>query len=76
MGYTFLFNFAYSNLNSIFNILICNNDVISMFGQQKHIIFETEPFDFLKMLLGIWSFEPHFLANFFLIKKLALIEHP
>ena len=31
-------------------------DMISSFGQQIHIIVETEPYDFLKMLVILASF--------------------
>ena len=31
--------------------------------------------DFLKMFLRCWLFEPHFLINFFLIKKRVYNEH-
>ena len=46
-----------------------NNDILSIFGQQKHLILETEPYHFLKTFLRFWLSEPHFLTNFFIIKK-------
>ena len=39
--------------------------IILIFNQQKHLILEIEPCDFVRF----WPFEPHFLINFFLIKK-------
>ena len=30
---------------------------------------ELEPCDFLNIFLKFWPFEPHFLINFFLVKK-------
>ena len=35
MGYPFFVNLVYSNFE-------CNNDVISIFGQQKHLTLEIE----------------------------------
>ena len=46
-----------------------NNDVTSIFRQQKHQILENEPSDFLKIFLTFWSVEPHFL-----IKKCVSIK--
>ena len=40
-----------------------------MFGQWKHLILEIELSDFLTIFLRFWPFEPHFLINFFLLKK-------
>ena len=51
----------------------CNNDVILTFGQQK-LTLEIKPCDFLKIFLSFWLFEPHFLINFFLIRK-AYIDY-
>ena len=56
MGYTIFVNCLYSNLISIFNILNVII-VISICGQQKHLIFEIEPCDFLKMFSRSWQFE-------------------
>ena len=56
----------------------CNNDVISIFGHQKHIALENEPCDFRKIFLRFWPFESYFLINFSLINKtciLALISN-
>ena len=47
---TFFANQVYSNLNSILNIFERNNDVMSIFGQQKRLTMEIELWDFLKTL--------------------------
>ena len=43
-----------------------------MFGEQKLLTLEIDPCDFLKLFLKIWQFDPHFLINYFLIKKPVL----
>ena len=35
----------------------CNNHVVSIFSQQKHITVEIEPCEFLKIFLRFWSSE-------------------
>ena len=51
MGYTFVINIV--NLKTEFHLkhFECNNDEISIFSQQKHLILETEICDFLKIFL-------------------------
>ena len=69
MGYTFVINIVHLKTEFHLKHFECNNDEISIFSQQKHLILEIEICDFLKIFLRFWSFEPHFLMNFFLIKK-------
>ena len=51
MGYTFVINIVYLNLNSIFNILNAIMTKYRFFGQKEHLILEIEPRDFL----SIWA---------------------
>ena len=43
------------------------------FWHVKRGTVELEPCDFLNIFLKFWLFEPHFLINFFLIKKTCKI---
>ena len=67
MVYTFVNNIVYLNLNSIFNIL---NAIMTKyrFLAYKNTIFLKLS---LVIFLRFWRFEPHFLINFFLLKKRA-----
>ena len=67
-------NLVYSNLSSILKIL---NAVMTKypFLANKDLILETEPRDYLKILLKFWPCEPHFLINFFLIKEYVKLSH-
>ena len=68
MDYIFTVNLVYSNLNPIFNIL----NVIMM----KYLFLANKNTKFWKLSLVIflrfWPFEPQFVINFFLIKKITL----
>ena len=48
MGYTFFSYLLYLTLNSA--LIECNNDVISTFREQYHLILEIEPYYFSKIL--------------------------
>ena len=48
MGYTFIINLVYTNLNSSCEIL---NDVILTFCQLKHLTLEIESCDCLKIFI-------------------------
>ena len=78
MVYTFVINIVYLNLNSILNVL---NAITT-----KHRFLANKNTNFWKLslviFLGFWPFEPHFLINFFLIKrgvslhKVSLVSNP
>ena len=50
---------------SQYQFLACKEDELWF---SLHFL-ELEPCDFLRIFLGFWPFEPHFLINFFLIQK-------
>ena len=45
----------------------CNNDVISIFGLQKHLLLHIEPCEFLEIFSSFSPFGHSFLPNVFLI---------
>ena len=68
MGYPFFVNLVYSNLNFVLNIL----HVIMTkyrFWPTKALNVEIKPCDFVKIFLGLWPYEVHFLICFFHIRK-------
>ena len=65
MVYTFVINIVYLNLNSIINILNAITTKYRFLANKNIKFWELS----LVIILGFWPFEPHFLINFFLIKK-------